>query len=210
MGKTRRAESRRLYDRNAPLFGMMEAVMDWMGGRVWRVNLWKSIPPGRLLEVGVGTGKNIPLHPARGQVTAVDISPRMLIRAKRKALRRAKAGGAIPWLVVADAEALPFGDGVFDGAVATFVFCSVDDPVAGLKELRRVVRPAGRLAMLEHVLSRKKWLAWWMNRMDRVARFVAGAHINRDTVANVRAADWGVEQDLNLQGDVVKRIEAVR
>jgi ubiquinone/menaquinone biosynthesis C-methylase UbiE len=87
------------------------------------------------LEVGVGTGKNLPYHPEGSRSVAVDLSPGMLRRAARKADRL----GRDVDLVLADAQRLPFRDGVFDAAAATFVFCSVPDPVMGLGEVRRVV-----------------------------------------------------------------------
>src|SRR3972149_6499064 len=85
----------------------------------------------RSLEGGVGTGKNIPYHPEGSRSVAVDLSPRMLRRAARKADRL----GRDVDLVLADAQRLPFRAGAFDAAAATFVFCSVPDPVLGLREV---------------------------------------------------------------------------
>ena len=109
---------------------------------------------------------------------------------------------------VADAQALPFSDGIFDAAVTSCVFCSVPDPVAGLREVLRILRPGGRLLMLEHVLSRKPVLRQLMRWLDPVPVHLWGAHIDRDTVANVRQAGFAVEVERDLALDIVKRIEA--
>ncbi len=99
------------------------------------------------LEVGVGTGKNLPYYPREVEITAIDFSPGMLKRARKKAstddLRVA--------LIEMDVQQLDFPDNYFDTVFATFVFCSVPDPVAGLKELKRVCKPEGKLLLLEHM-----------------------------------------------------------
>lgn len=102
----------------------------WFGR--WRARLWRHASPGRLLEVGVGTGKNMHYYPPEATVTAVDISPGMLARAARRAARL----GRDVRLHLMDVQALEFPDAAFDAAVATFVFCSVPDPVLGLRELQ--------------------------------------------------------------------------
>lgn len=115
--------------------------------RRWRRQLWCSVPAGRVLEIGVGTGKNVPSSPAGADVVAIDFSQRMLERAGRRARRL----GAGVELSLMDAQALAFRDAAFDAAVATFVFCSVPDPVLGLAQARRGLKPGGRLYLLGHV-----------------------------------------------------------
>ena len=149
-----------------------------------------GINPGdRVLEVGVGTGKNMPFYPAGATVSAVDISPRMLARATHRAARLRLDVR----LHLMDAQALAFPDAAFEAAVATFVFCSVPDPVQGLRELRRVVRPGGHLYLLEHMRAEHRVLGRVMDWLDPVVVRVLGAHISRRTVDNVRAA--GLEID---------------
>jgi len=115
-----------------------------------------------VLEVGVGTGKNMPYYPAGIRVTAVDLSGQMLSRARRRAphLRL-----PVP-LVQTDVQALAFPDAAFDTAVATFVFCSVPDPVRGLREVARVVRLGGLVVLLEHVRAEGPILGRLMDLLD--------------------------------------------
>ena len=180
--------ARRRYDRNAPLYDMMEHLMETGAFERWRLRLWELVKEQDVLEVGVGTGKNMPCYPARAQVTAIDLSPRMLERARR----RAEQLGCGAVLREMDVQKLEFPDGSFDAAVSTFVFCSVPDPVAGLKEIRRVLRPEGRLYMLEHVLSHKPALRQLMELVNPVVVRVGGANINRDTRGNLERAGFSV------------------
>jgi ubiquinone/menaquinone biosynthesis C-methylase UbiE len=139
------------YDRVAPFYDAMEWFMEQRRFAKWREELWARVEGECILEVGVGTGKNFPYYPSGRDITALDISPNMLERA----VRRARDLGVDVELVEGDAQALPFEDNSFDSVVTTFVFCSVPDPVQGLRELRRVLKPGGQLIMLEHVLSHK-------------------------------------------------------
>jgi ubiquinone/menaquinone biosynthesis C-methylase UbiE len=178
------------YDRQAALYDLKEVPVELLGFKRLRKMLWQSVKAGRLLEIGVGTGKNIPYHPAGARVVALDISPKMLTRAAAKARRE----GRDVDLVLADAQKLPFRDASFDGAAATFVFCSVPDAVRGLEEVKRVVKPeAGRIDLLEHVRSGWAVAGWVMDRLNPMVVRMMGANINRDTVGNVSRA--GIEID---------------
>lgn len=194
---------RQRYDRIAAVYDLMESWME-LRARTWRADLWQRVPPGRVLELGVGTGKNLRYYPHGAQVTAIDISLRMLERAQRRARRL-----AVPVdLQVADAEQLPFPDQSFDTIVTTFVFCSIPDPRRALAEALRVLRPGGRLLFLEHVLSRRRVLRWVMRTFDFVPYRLWGAHLNRETVALVEAAGCVDVRHYDLSLDVVTRIEA--
>jgi len=105
------------------------------------------LPWFRDIEVGVGTGKNFPYDPKDSNITGIDIADKMLPLAKKGA---DGLGGSVR-LMEDDVQARSFPDNLFDTAVATFVFCSVPDPVLGLQELRRVVKPSGQILLLEHV-----------------------------------------------------------
>lgn len=166
--------------------------------------LWKRVRGPRVLEIGVGTGKNMAYYPPGVQVSAIDLSPRMLEQARRRAVRQ-----AVPVnLCEADVQALPFPDAYFDTAVATFVFCSVPDPVLGLCEVRRVLQPGGQLLLLEHVLPRHPILRRLMRLVNPIVVRLMGANIDRDTVANVRQAGFVSVQVEDLWLDIVKLIEA--
>ncbi len=169
------------YDRQAGLFDFMEAPVEFVAFKSLRKKLWSEVSGGRLLEIGVGTGKNLGYHPEGSRSVAIDLSPRMLERA----VRRAERSGSQVDLILADAQHLPFRDDVFDAAAATFVFCSVPDPVLGLGEVSRVVRDDGRIHLLEHVRSGNSIIGRIMDLLNSLAVRLSGANINRDTVSNV-------------------------
>jgi ubiquinone/menaquinone biosynthesis C-methylase UbiE len=196
--------TRRAYDRSASWYDIQEWLPEKLAVRRWRRRLWELVPGGDVLEVGVGTGRNLPYYEENMHVTAIDLSPKMLRRAKARAKR-----GAVPVsLLTLDAQALDFPDSQFDAAVATFVFCSVPDPVLGLSEVRRVLKPGGRVYLLEHVLSHKPVLGWLMRRTNGFWRALSGANIARETVSNVEAAGFEVVSVENLLVDMVKLIVA--
>ena len=114
-------------------------------------------------------------------------------------------------LRLGDVQCLDFPDDSFDVVIATFLFCSVPDPVLGLREVGRVVRPGGRILLLEHMLSSKSFLAALMNAVNPFAVRMMGANINRRTLENVRAAGLQLHrvEDLDNVG-IFKRIEAGR
>ena len=182
VGQTARTQAR--YDRAAGRYDLVEAPMEWLIKRLRR-HLWANVDGETVLEVGVGTGKNLPYHPQGTRLVALDISPRML----RRAADRARRLGRDADLVLGDAQRLPFREGAFDAAVATFVFCSVPDPVAGLQEVRRVVRDEGGVHLLEHVRAQNPVLGWLMDLANPIAVRLTGANINRDTVSNVAKAE---------------------
>ncbi len=122
-------------------------------GRGWRKPLWEGIA-GRVLEIGVGTGANIPFYPREARVVGVDLGAGMLARARRKA---ARIGAAVE-LIEVDIHSLPFGEGEFDYVVGSFVLCSVRNPLAALGEVRRVLHPGGEARFLEHVRPRDELL----------------------------------------------------
>ena len=191
-GTTDAAETRatrRRYDRIARFY-------DVMGGfgeqryRNWRERAWALVAGPEVLEVGVGTGKNIPYYPPDAHVTAIDVSAQMLSRARR----RAEELAAHVTLREMDAQNLEFPDDFFDSGLGTFIFCSVPDAVLGLQELRRVVKPGGRVVLLEHVRALNPMLGTVMDVLDPLVARLMGPHINRETVANVRRAGLEVER----------------
>ena len=193
----------RRYDRQAALYDLREAPMEVFIGR-WRRRLWRQVPPGsRVLEVGVGTGRNMRHYPPGVSVVAADFSPKMLARA----VRRARQHRTDVQLALMDAQALAFADASFDVVVTTCVFCSVPDPVLGLQEVRRVLRPDGRILLMEHVRSRLPVLGRLMDWLNPVSVRLQGVNINRDTVANVERAGLQVRCADNLLLDIFKLID---
>jgi len=200
------AFARRAYDRVAACYDLLELPMEWLAFRRWRRRLWKGVRGPRVLELGVGTGKNIPFYPPDVAVTAIDLSPRMLERARRRAARFPDRSVE---LLEMDAQALTFPDDTFDDVAATFVFCSVPDPVRGLREALRVTRPGGRLHLLEHMRVRSERIGRWMDRLDPLIYRLTGVHIARRTTENVRKAGWVLEQEVDLApGGLVRHLVA--
>lgn len=204
-GTSRETErTRARYDRIASIYDPMEAVVERLGFSRWRPLLWQRVHGPRVLEIGVGTGKNFPYYPPDTDVTAIDISPKMIAHAERKAERE----GTPVQLELGDAQNLRFPDDSFDTVVATFVFCSVPDPVQGLREAARVLKPGGQLLLLEHVLSEKDVVRQIMNFTNPVIVRVMGANIDRQTAANVERARLHIKSVENLWFDIVQLIEA--
>lgn len=171
------------FDRIAWIYDLMESPMEWMSVSDWRRELIGAVL-GKVLEVGVGTGKNLPYYPPETELAGVDISPRMLKRAQGKA----EALGMKVNLSVMDIEEMTFPDESFDYVVSTFVFCSVPDPVRGLQEVRRVLRKQGTALFLEHVRSENRILGYIMDLLNPVVRSIVGPNINRRTVENIKNA----------------------
>lgn len=181
--KSTRSGVARVYDRIAPVYDLFEAPMEWLGGRSRRERVIEDAH-GDVLEIGVGTGRNLALYPEDAWITGIDVSRRMLDRARKRA---AELDRPVE-LREADVEALPFESGNFDTVTATCVFCSVEDPVRGLREVRRVVKPDGEVRLLEHVRPRNPVLGKVFDWLSPLTRRVMGPEINRRTEGNVQAA----------------------
>jgi ubiquinone/menaquinone biosynthesis C-methylase UbiE len=157
---------------------------------------------GRLLDAGVGTGRNFPFYPPGAEVVGVDLSPAMLTLAER---RRAALGAEVE-LRQMDVTRLDFPDDSFDAAVSTFLFCVLpeEQQTPALRELARVVKPGGALRLLEYVRPRgagRRFIAglWepWMN-------WAYGAGFDRRTEEHVRKADLEVEESSFVVDDLIK------
>ena len=189
------------YDRVSRIYDIMEKPMEAMSMKEWRIGLMKDLK-GKVLEVGVGTGKNIEFYPDNLSITAIDFSPKMLQRARiKKEIFHKKVD-----LRLMDVEKMEFENESFDTVFTTCVFCSVPNPVKGLKEIGRVCKKDGKIILIEHVRSEQKVLGTLMDLFNPLVVNLYGANINRRTEENVRKAGFSKMQVSNLWKDVVKKI----
>lgn len=198
-------KQRRVWDRYAPSYDRQIAFFErlqFRGGREWlgaRVR-------GRVLEVAIGTGRNLPFYPADTRVTGVDLSPEMLAIARKRA---GDEGRAVE-LMEGDAERLPVADASFDTVLCALSLCSIPRPAAAIAEMRRALVPGGRLLLLDHIAS--TWppikAAQWL--LERVTIRTAGEHFTRRQLPLVEAAGFDVVETERLKAGTVERIYAVR
>ncbi len=145
---------------------------------------------GRVLEIGGGTGLNLPYYGA-GVEEVVFAEPEEPMA--RRLEKKLPAHSLKASVIRAPAEKLPFDDGSFDTVVSTLVLCTVDDPVQSLQEAHRVLKPGGKLLFLEHVRSDNAKSARWQDRLNGIQRRVAcGCNCNRDTLASIKAHGFSV------------------
>ena len=197
------------YDRIAPVYDSLELIMEKGKMEDWRQNLWQKVENKidkdgmRLLEAGVGSGKNIEYYPNGLEIHAIDFSPKMLKEAEKKAKKYKKEVK----LLEMDIQDLNFEDNYFDLIVSSCVFCSVPDPIKGLEELKRVLKKDGRIIMLEHMRSQNKFVGKMMDLFNWVSLYIWGANINRKTIENIEKAGLKLVEVNDLMSDIVKRIE---
>jgi len=201
---TKTKETQKRYNRISSTYDQMEWLIEKYLFSKWRELLWGQINGGNILEIGVGTGKNIPYYPESSSITAVDLSQGMMA----KAITRAQDLKRDVDFHLMDVEYLQYPDDSFDAAVATFVFCSVPYPNKGLEELGRVVKPGGDIWLLDHVRVNKPIIGPLMDLLNPAVVRMMGANINRRTAENVRQAGLKIHSITNLKGDLVKLIHA--
>ncbi|MGW5052053.1 class I SAM-dependent methyltransferase [Actinokineospora sp. NPDC004072] len=159
---------------------------------------------GDVLEVAVGTGRNLPHYPPGVRLTGVDFSPAMLAIAAE----RARASSLQVDLREADAQALPFPDGSFDTVVCTLGLCGFPDERAAIAEMRRVLRPGGLLLLLDHVGSHHRPIRFAQWLLEQVTKRMIGDYQTRRPLPLVEAAGLRVERSQRLKAGTVERLAA--
>jgi len=190
----------------AALYDPLIAPLDPMGVRKWRE--WAvSVARGRTLELGVGTGLNLPHYRAAESVAAIDPDGASL----RRAYARRNGNGESITLYQARAEALPFADESFDSVVGTLTFCTIGDPARALSEVRRVLKLGGAFRLVEHVRADNHLIAGVQDLATPLWREIAGGcHLNRDTRAAVERAGFRVHAVHRHIGGLFIGIDAVK
>jgi ubiquinone/menaquinone biosynthesis C-methylase UbiE len=174
---------------------VLPVLIDLACGSAHMRRLREEIVPqarGDVLEVGIGTGRNLPFYDRARVRSIVGVEPSL--RMHRMALRRARDAGLEVSLVGLSAERLPLADARFDSVVCTFTLCSIPDPVPALREMRRVLAPGGRLLSAEHGRAPDAGVAAWQSRLTPWWRRVAGGCcLDRDMPALLRSAGFRAE-----------------
>jgi ubiquinone/menaquinone biosynthesis C-methylase UbiE len=204
-GETPAARQKRVWDKSAPSYDKQIAFFEriWFGGgREWL----GERSHGRVLEIGIGTGRNLPHYPPDATVTGIELSPAMLAIARQRA---AGLGRDIE-LQEDDAEHLPSADASFDTVVCALSLCTIPNPATAIGEMKRVLVPGGQLLLLDHIGS--TWLpvyaAQWL--LERVTIAAAGEHFTRRQLPLVQAAGFQVVETERLKAGTVERIHAVK
>ncbi|MBS3123353.1 class I SAM-dependent methyltransferase [Candidatus Woesearchaeota archaeon] len=202
MSSTTKEVSRK-YNITSFFYNFFEFPVEVLLFRKWRKELLKDVK-GKVLELGVGTGKNLPYYNYKKvYLTAVDISNGMLEKARKKAVSEKYP---VEFKLL-DSDKLPFKNNSFDYVVVTFVLCSVSNQLETLKEIKRVLKPKGKIVLLEHVLSKNKFIAFLEKMHNPVMKFFTGANINRDTVGSIKQCGLKIVYEENLAlKDVFKKI----
>jgi ubiquinone/menaquinone biosynthesis C-methylase UbiE len=202
-GADRTQRLRRYWDNHARSYDKQMAFWErrlFADGRAWVC----AQATGEVLEVAIGSGRNLPLYPDGTRLTGIDFSPRMLQLARR----RAEELGRPVDLRLGDAQALDLPDASFDTVVCTLSLCAIPDQRRAMAEMKRVLRPGGRLLLLDHVAAapRPARAVQWL--LERVTIPLGGEHLRRRPLLQVRAEGFQIEQRERSKLGIVERLAA--
>ena len=191
----------RPYRHIARLYDLLDLPFEHGRYRPIRPMLFKGLS-GTILDAGVGSGRNMPFYPPGAEMVGIDLSPQMLARARR---RKEKLGVKVE-LTEMDVTATDFPDGHFDFAVATFLFCVLDDAdqLPGLRELARIVKPTGEIRIIEYAYSERPWKRFVMRLWAPWVRFAYGATFDRNTEQYVEEAGLRLAEQRFVFEDIIK------
>jgi phosphatidylethanolamine/phosphatidyl-N-methylethanolamine N-methyltransferase len=190
-----------VFDGLSSIYDQGMRPLEWLVFRRLRRRMFPLVQ-GNVLELGVGTGVNLPLYGPQARVIGCDASQEMLTWATQRCMEGCRA------LVHADVQRLPFADGSFDVVAGSLLFCIVTDPAQGLAEARRVLKTGGRLVLLEHV--RGSGVGAWLTDLIHPLwhAWSRDCHLNRETVQAVVEAGFRVQREEQHALGIVRVIEA--
>jgi ubiquinone/menaquinone biosynthesis C-methylase UbiE len=194
---------RAIQDKTAPRYDRQMTFFDrvlFADGREWAC----SQARGEVLEIAVGTGRNLAHYPPGTQLTGIELSPEMLAIARRRATNL----GIDADLREGDAQALDFGDDSFDTVVITLALCTIPDDRGAVREVRRVLRPGGRLVLLEHVRSPAAPVRAVQRLLDPLSVRFEADHLLRDPLDYLAADGFEIEAVQRLKWGIVERVTA--
>lgn len=197
--------ARQIWNRNAPRYDRDMRLIERLlfpDARRWAC----AQAVGDTLEVAVGTGLNLPHYPPGVRLTGVDLSPEMLVLARKRAADLGQAAD----LREADAQALPFEDGSFDTVVCTMSLCSVPDEQAAIAEMHRVLRPGGQLLLVDHVAAPNRLLRAGQQLAERITVRVAGDYQTRRPLPLVERAGLTVQDSRRSRAGTIEQLRAVK
>jgi len=194
---------RRIMDKEAPRYDRQMNFFDrrlFTGGREWACGEAK----GEVLELAVGSGRNLPVYPPGTKLTAIEFSSEMLKLAKERA---AEMDAEVD-LRMGDAQALEFGDESFDTVVCTLALCTIPDPAKAVREAFRVLRPGGTYRGLEHVRSPALLVRGVQRAIDPLSVRFAGDHVVREPLEYLQPAGFQIEHLERSKWGIVERVVA--
>jgi ubiquinone/menaquinone biosynthesis C-methylase UbiE len=191
------------YDKQAKSYDKRQFMMEFLIKK--KRNIFRFLK-GTILEVGVGTGNNLPHYRSSVSLTALDFSAQMLKQSRFK-IKKFKLYH-IKKLIRGDIQHLSkyFKENSFDFITSTFVFCSVPDPIKGLQEIKRILRPNGRLVQIDHGLSNIKIINYFLKFFDPLTVKLFGFHISRDILNNLKKAGFKIIHQRTLDPAGIARI----
>lgn len=180
------------YNRIAPIYELIDLPLELLFSKKWRKDALSNLS-GKVLEIGVGTGRNLNFYSSHCSITGIDHSRKMLEVARKKA-----RGMKNVTLFLMNAENLGFQANNFDYVVTTFTLCSIPDSLKALKEMRRVLKPSGELIAIEYVHSSSHLIALLEDLMNPVTFSLIGDNMNRKTIDDIKEAGFKVHKVENL------------
>ncbi|WGI17037.1 class I SAM-dependent methyltransferase [Methanonatronarchaeum sp. AMET-Sl] len=197
------SKTERGYDLVAPIYEFAESPFEVLYFRDMREDILDMVS-GRVLEVGVGTGRNVPFYPLDLEIVAIDFSENMIKRARRKAVSRGLSNVSFFKM---DARNLVFQDDFFDTVFSTFVFCACSDPLSAIEEMVRVCKPGGRVLLLEHTGPGGSIGNLFISSINPFMRFFLDEDLKKRLDLESLEKGFNVVKKRDVLGDYIKLIE---